>query len=105
MSVASARGRAPSRAWSFARSERLLAAVPVLTVFFWLALIYTWESWGHVTPWLFTDELESAQLSRAIAETGHAARRGVPHGFQSLFNYLIAPAWWLSDTHQAYAAI
>ncbi|MDX6489305.1 MAG: hypothetical protein QOK13_1920 [Gaiellaceae bacterium] len=105
MSVASARGQAPSRAWSFARSERLLAAVPLLTLFFWLALIYSWESWGHVTPWLFTDELESAQLSRAIAETGHAARRGVPHGFQSLFNYLIAPAWWFSNTHQAYAAI
>jgi len=105
MSVASARGRAPARSWSFTRSERLLAAVPLLTVFFWLALIYSWESWGHVTPWLFTDELESAQLSRAIAETGHAARRGVPHGFQSLFNYLIAPAWWFSNAHQAYAAI
>jgi hypothetical protein len=105
MSVASARGRTPARSWSFARSERLLAAVPLLTVFFWLALLYSWESWGHVTPWLFTDELESAQLSRAIAETGHAARRGVPHGFQSLFNYLIAPAWWFSNAHQAYAAI
>ena len=105
MSVVSARGGAPARTFSLARSERLLAAVPVLTVFFWLALIYSWESWGHVTPWLFTDELESAQLSRAIAETGHAARRGVPHGFQSLFNYLIAPAWWFSDAHQAYAAI
>jgi len=41
MSVASARGGAPARTFSFARSERLLAAVPVLTVFFWLALIYS----------------------------------------------------------------
>ncbi|MDQ5822003.1 MAG: hypothetical protein M3540_11235 [Actinomycetota bacterium] len=86
-------------------SDRVLAAVPLLTVFFWLALIYCWESWGHVTPWLFTDELESAQLSRSIAETGFAARRGEPHGFQSLFNYLIAPAWWFDDTARAYATI
>jgi hypothetical protein len=104
VSVAAATGRAPARPRAIA-GARLLAAVPVLTVFFWLALIYCWESWGHITPWLFTDELESAQLSRAIAETGHAARRGVPHGFQSLFNYLIAPAWWFDDTHKAYAAV
>lgn len=104
MSAAAATGRAPARTRAIAW-ERLLAAVPVLTVFFWLALLYCWESWGHITPWLFTDELESAQLSRSIAETGHAARRGVPHGFQTLFNYLIAPAWWFDDTHRAYAAV
>ena len=30
------------------------------------------------TPRVFTDELQWAQLSRGIAETGHAARRGEP---------------------------
>jgi hypothetical protein len=102
--VATARGvRVNPRARAF--TDQLLAAVPVLTVFFWLALIYCWESWGHATPWLFTDELETAQLSRAIADTGHAARRGDPHSFQSLYNYLIAPAWWLSDMNRAYATV
>jgi hypothetical protein len=104
VTAVTASGRAPARP-RLLLSDRVLAAVPLLTIFFWLALIYCWESWGHITPWLFTDELESAQLSRAIAETGHAARRSEPHGFQSLFNYLIAPAWWFSDAHQAYATI
>ena len=57
------------------------------------------------TPWLFTDELEWSQLSRAIATTGHAARRGEPHSFESLYSFLIAPAWWIHSTADAYAAI
>ena len=56
-------------------------------------------------PWLFTDELEWSQLSRAIATTGRAARRGQPHSFDSLYSYLIAPAWWIHSTADAYAAI
>jgi len=57
------------------------------------------------TPWLFTDELEWTQLSRAIASTGRAARRGQPHSFESLYSYLIAPAWWIHSTAGAYEAI
>ena len=57
------------------------------------------------TPWLFTDELEWSQLSRAIASTGRAARRGQPHSFESLYSYLIAPAWWIHSTASAYEAI
>jgi hypothetical protein len=56
-------------------------------------------------PWLFTDELEWTQLSRAIASTGHAARRTEPHSFESLYSYLIAPAWWIHSTASAYAAV
>ena len=44
-------------------------------------------------------------LSRSIAATGHASRRGQPIGFQSLYAYLIAPAWWLHSTAASYAAI
>ena len=84
--------------------DRLLAAVPLLTVFFWLCLVYGLESWGHTTPWLFTDELEMTQLARSIAETGEAARRGEPHFFTTLFTYVLAPAWWIDDTESAYAA-
>jgi hypothetical protein len=84
--------------------DRVVAALPVLTVFFWLCLVYAAESWGHVTPWLFTDELEMTQLARSIAETGEAARRGDPHFFTTLFTYLLAPAWWIDNTETAYAA-
>ena len=85
--------------------DRVISALPILTLFFWLCLIYSWQSWGHTTPWLFTDELETAQLSRAIAETGHAARRGSPHGFDTLFNYIRAPAWWFSSGETTYATL
>ena len=38
-------------------------------------------------------------------EHGHAARRGQPHSFESLYSYLIAPAWWIHSTAAAYEAI
>jgi hypothetical protein len=67
--------------------------------FYWV------EAAVRKTPWLFTDELEWTQLSRAIASTGHAARRGQSHSFESLYSFLIAPAWWIHSTADAYAAI
>src|SRR5919198_710127 len=86
-------------------ADRFLAAVPLLSIFFWLGVLYTWEAWRHGTPWLFGDELELTQLARSIAETGHPARRGDPYTFKSLYTYLMAPAWLLDDVHQAYATI
>jgi hypothetical protein len=86
-------------------ADRFLAAVPLLSIFFWLGVLYTWEAWRHGTPWLFGDELELTQLSRSIADTGHAARRGDPYTFKSLYTYLMAPAWLIDDVHQAYATI
>ena len=87
------------------RLARAQAAIPVLTIFVWLCLLYGWEAWGNLTPWLFTDELEKTQLSRAIAETGHAARRTVPHSFDTLYVYLIAPAWFVHNTTKAYGVV
>jgi hypothetical protein len=87
------------------RLERVSAALPILTVFAWLCLVYGVEAWLHGTPWLFTDEVETAQLSRAIATTGHAARRGQPHPFGSLYTFVIAPAWWLHSVLDAYSTI
>jgi hypothetical protein len=86
-------------------ADRFLAAVPLLSIFFWLGVLYTWEAWRHGTPWLFGDELELTQLSRSIANTGHAARRGDPYTFKSLYTYLMAPAWLIDDVHKAYATI
>jgi hypothetical protein len=86
-------------------ADRFLAAFPLLAVFFWLSVVYAWEAWRHGSPWLFGDELELTQLSRAIAETGHAARRGQAHSFDSLYTYFIAPAWRINNLHHAYDAV
>src|SRR5919109_3022621 len=86
-------------------ADRLLAAVPLLSIFLWLCIVYAIEAWAHATPWLFGDELELTQLSRAIADTGHAARRGEPHGFNTLWTYVMAPAWLIDDVHSAYSTL
>jgi hypothetical protein len=86
-------------------SDRLVAAVPLATVYVWLTVVYWVEAWKRVTPWLFTDELEFTQLSRSIAATGHAARRGEPHSFHSLYIVLTAPLWRIHDVAVAFAAI
>jgi hypothetical protein len=86
-------------------ADRLIAAVPLLSIFLWLAIVYAIEAWTHATPWLFGDELELTQLSRSIADTGHAARRGEPHSFNTLWTYLMAPAWLIDNVHTAYSAV
>ncbi len=86
-------------------ASRLYAALPLVTIFAWLCLIFGWEAWGNLSPWLFGDELEKTQLARAIAETGHAARRGVPVTSHSLVAWLTAPAWLVHDTTRAYGLL
>jgi hypothetical protein len=68
-------------------------------------VFYGVEAYSRKTPWVFSDELEWTQLSRSIAETGRAARRGEPIYFKSLYSYLIAPFWWIHSTAAAYSAI
>ena len=87
------------------RVDRLYRAIPLTTAFLWLCVLYGWETRGHVTPWLFTDELKFAQISRSIAETGHAAQRDHPSSFDTLYTYLIAPFWRVGDVGDGYAAI
>jgi hypothetical protein len=87
------------------RTGRLASFLPLATVYVWLCLVYLIEAWKRVTPWLFGDELELTQLSRSIATTGHAARRGVAHGPHSLYTYFTAPMWLIDDVSSAYAGI
>src|SRR5947207_1919904 len=101
VSVASARPAPVERTLA----DRLLAAVPLLSIFLWLSIVYAGEAWAQSTPWLFGAELELTQLSRAIALTGHAARRGEPHGFDTLWTYVTAPAWRIHNVHTAYATV
>lgn len=85
--------------------DRVYRAIPLAVAFLWLVVLYGWQTRGHVTPWLFTDELKLAQISRSIEETGHAASRGHPTGFQTLYAYVLAPFWKIHDVATAYAAI
>ena len=86
-------------------SDRLLAAVPLASIYVWLSAVYAFEAWRRVTPWLFGDELEFTQLARSIAATGHPAERGQPHSADSLYNYLVAPFWRIHDVAAAYSAV
>jgi hypothetical protein len=101
MTVATAQTAPAERTFA----DRLLAAVPLVSIFVWLCIVYAVQAWAHATPWLFGDELELTQLSRSIADTGHAARRGEPHSFNTLWTYLLAPAWLIDDLHTAYTTV
>jgi MFS family permease len=90
------RATAAASAWY----DRVAAIVPIATVYFWLCILYAWESRGHKTPWVFGDELKMAQVSRPLAHGDPS-----PHGFQTLYSYLLAPAWWIDDMHRAYATV
>ena len=89
---------------SAALYTRLQGAVPLLSVYFGLAALYAWQASEHPVPTLYTDEIELTQLSRSIAETGEAARRGDPYGMPTLVAYFLAPVWWLGSVSASYAA-
>ena len=84
--------------------DRALSALPLVLAYVLLCCLYAWQASGRDSPTIFTDELEFAQISRSIAESGEAARRGVPYGFQTLYSFVVAPAWWIDDTASAYEA-
>ncbi|MEI8104871.1 MAG: hypothetical protein WCH31_03385 [Actinomycetes bacterium] len=85
--------------------DRIFGSIQLLGAGLVIVVFYVVEAHLRTTVWLFTDELEWSQLSRAIATTGQAARRGTPIYFQSVYAYLIAPAWWIHSTASAYALI
>jgi hypothetical protein len=85
-------------------TDRALAAFPLVLLYLLFCCLYVWEATGRLTPTIFSDELELTQISRSIAETGQAARRGEPYGFQTIYSIVLAPVWWIDDTESAYAA-
>jgi hypothetical protein len=82
--------------------ERLSAALPLAVGYLALCSLYSWQASKRDTPTIFTDELQFAQISRSIGETGKPARRGVEFGFDNLYTYLQAPVWWIDDTADAF---
>jgi uncharacterized membrane protein len=85
--------------------DRFLSVMPFATAALIIVMILVWEAAVRTTPTIFVDELKWAHLSRAIADTGHAAQRGYPASFKSLYSFLIAPCWWLHSTPAAYTAV
>ena len=94
-----------SRARRWVEWPGLNALVPLLAAYFALSVLYAWQAWRRETPTIFTDELEITQISRAIADTGHPARRGQAYVFTSLVPYLTAPAWWIHPVTTAFEAV
>jgi hypothetical protein len=90
-----------SRSWP----DRFFAAYPLLVGYVVLLGLYAWQTTKHPTPWLFTDELEWSGRSRGIAQHGVPELRLHHASLQSLYAYVIAPAWWLGATAHAYAGI
>ena len=86
-------------------SSRLDVLIPLFFAYCVLAALYVWQAWRRETPTIFTDELELTQISRAIADTGEPARRGVAYGFTSLVPWLTAPAWWIGSVVDAFEAV
>ena len=86
-------------------TDRLYTAIPLIVAFLWLCVLYGWQTRGHVTPWLFTDELKYTHIARSIADTGQAVERHHTVSFDTLYTYFIAPFWWIHNVHSAYAAI
>jgi hypothetical protein len=84
--------------------DRLLAAYPLALAYIGLLMLTAWQTTRHVSPWNFTDELNWAELSRSIADSGRPELRGAPASSGSLYSYFLAPAWLLRDTDTAYAA-
>ena len=94
------------------RSSRRLpeprVLLPLLVAYVALFSLYAWQAWERQTVTLFIDEIEFTQVSRSIADTGHATLRaapGQPATSVSLFAYLAAPAWWIDDVGTAYMLV
>jgi hypothetical protein len=84
--------------------DRFLAAYPLVVAYAILLVLYAWQTTKHSAPWLFTDELQWAGLSRGIAHHGTPQLRLEHAHSASLYSYLIAPSWWLGATGRSYAA-
>jgi hypothetical protein len=91
---------ASARSWL----DRALGAYPVVVAYALLLFLYAWQTTRHPTPWLFTDELQWAGLSRGVAHHGVPELRLEHWHSSSLYTYLIAPAWWFGATGPSYAA-
>jgi hypothetical protein len=89
-----ARSSVSSRAWSVG----LLGLCAVAALYHWF------QSRGHVTPAVFTDELLFSELGRSFADGGGFVVRDQPLFFPAFVPAVLqAPAWLAGSTPNAYA--
>ena len=84
--------------------DRLLAAYPLVVAYLALLILFAWQTTRIPSPWIFTDELNWALLSRGVAHTGHPQLRAHTVSPGSIYAYFLAPAWWAGATSPGYAA-
>jgi len=87
---------------AYSRLDRAVAALPLVSAWLLVFVLFAWHASAHPSPWLFSDEAEYTQLSRSIAEGGDALRRGEDRDFSSLYTVVLAPVWFIEDTETAY---
>ena len=89
------------------RSARLppFQIVGLFLVFAATAGLALWQASNHLSPTIFTDELEMTKLARSIADTGHAELHGKAVSIAPLAAYLSAPFWWIGNVPTAYGAV
>ena len=79
--------------------------IALVAAFSALAVLYVWQAFERVSPTVFSDELATTQIARAIAETGQPARREISYHFTSLVPWITAPFWWVDSVSSAFDAI
>ena len=62
--------------------DRFLGAYPLIVAYLVLLVLYAWQTTKISTPWLFTDELQWAELSRGVAHHGVAPAASARPGIQ-----------------------
>ena len=88
-------------------SERLLAALPLVTIFACLSFFYAWQGWRLSAPWTFYDELYYTNLARSLSgpDSLNLDLGGAPAVWTKLYAVVISPAWLVDDTETAYAIV
>jgi hypothetical protein len=94
----------PSQAAPRSRLDRALSLLPLVILYLLAASLYTWQASQRLSPTIFSDEIDFTLISRSLAETGRPGRLGEPYGIQSLYTLLVAPAWWIDSTKEAWEA-
>lgn len=79
--------------------------IGLFLIFAATAALALWQASNHLSPTIFTDEIEMTQQARSLADTGHATLRGLDVRRAPLGAYLSAPFWWIDDVPTAYSLI
>jgi hypothetical protein len=85
-------------------SSTLVSTLVAAALLFAAFLVRLYLTRRIPAPWIMGDELLYSDLARSIADTGHAALRGVTVGLRSygIYPLVIAPAWLTDSTTTAY---